>query len=94
VVARGSPEEAWQWRNSGGLATGGGAVAWLQASVWQNQRGGAEEHGDLRRPARRDDSGTRGSSMTEWFTEKVWQRCDEGAHWAGDGFHDWQRGNT
>jgi hypothetical protein len=72
----------------------GGGVAWLQASAWQNLRGGAEEHSDLRRPARRDDSGTRGSSTTEWFTEKVWQRCDEGVHWAGDGFHDWQWGNT
>jgi hypothetical protein len=39
-------------------------AAWLQASTWPNLRGGGEEYGELHRPARRDDDGTRGSSTT------------------------------
>jgi hypothetical protein len=36
-----------------------GGTAWLQASAWQDLRGGEEEQGEARRPARRDDGGVR-----------------------------------
>jgi hypothetical protein len=36
-----------------------GGTAWLQALAQQNLRGGEQEQGELRWPARRDDGGTR-----------------------------------
>jgi hypothetical protein len=65
----------WQWRGAHLKRDGSGSTlvasrperggaACLQASAWQNLRGGGEEHGELRWPARRDDGGVRGSSTT------------------------------
>jgi hypothetical protein len=63
-----------------------GGTAWLQASARQDLRGGEEEQGELRRPARRDDSGVRVAAR--------WQsaRRDGTAH--GESLAKVRRGST